>query len=208
VSDPSNEGFLSRWSRRKAQVRQGDEGPPVDRPLPAAPAPAAVPVAMPAAVPAGGAVPSPTKASEGGAAGTAPTHGPPTPPPTLEDVAQLSTSSNFARFVAPDVDPAVKNAAMKKLFADPHFNVMDGLDTYIDDYHTVEPLPKSMLRQMVQARVLGLLDDDLEDQQAQAAARAPAGPVDDPGPAVATTNEAPRPPEPTSTPGTEGDSPA
>jgi hypothetical protein len=28
----------------------------------------------------------------------------------------------------------VKNAAMKKLFADPHFNVMDRLDIYIDDY--------------------------------------------------------------------------
>ena len=53
---------------------------------------------------------------------------------------------------------------MKKLFADPHYNVMDGLDTYIDDYSTPDPIPKAMLRQMVQARMLGLLDDELEEQ--------------------------------------------
>ena len=69
-----------------------------------------------------------------------------------------------SRFVARDVDPEVKNLAMKKLFADPHFNVMDGLDTYIDDYNTPDPIPKSMFRQLVQARMLGLLDDELEDQ--------------------------------------------
>jgi hypothetical protein len=50
----------------------------------------------------------------------------------------------------------VKNAALKKLFADPQFNVMDGLDTYIDDYGKPDPLPERMLRQMVQARFLGL----------------------------------------------------
>ena len=54
---------------------------------------------------------------------------------------------------------------MKKLFAsDPHFNVMDGLDTYIDDYNKFEPIPKSMLRQLVSARALGLIDDELEEQ--------------------------------------------
>ena len=88
-----------------------------------------------------------------------------TPPlPTLADVAQLTRESDFSRFVAPNVDPSVKNAAMKKLFADPHFNVMDGLDTYIDDYNKFEPIPRSMLRQMVNARSLGLLDDELEEQ--------------------------------------------
>ena len=30
---------------------------------------------------------------------------------------------------------------MKKLFSDPHFNVMDGLDTYIDDYGKPDPIP-------------------------------------------------------------------
>jgi hypothetical protein len=33
----------------------------------------------------------------------------------------------------------VRNAALKKLFTDPHFNVMDGLDVYIDDYGKPDP---------------------------------------------------------------------
>ena len=51
---------------------------------------------------------------------------------------------------------------MKKLFSDPHFNVMDGLDTYIDDYGKPDPIPPSMLRQMVQSKFLGLFDDEDE----------------------------------------------
>jgi hypothetical protein len=72
---------------------------------------------------------------------------------------------------------------MKKLFTDPHFNVMDGLDTYIDDYGRADPIPKSVLRQMVQARMLGLLDDEMEEQPVPAGAAAhaelePAGDVE------------------------------
>ena len=63
------------------------------------------------------------------------------PPPTLDDVAQLTADSDYSRFVRSDVDDGVKRAAMKKLFADPHFNVMDGLDVYIDDYNKPDPLP-------------------------------------------------------------------
>jgi hypothetical protein len=57
---------------------------------------------------------------------------------------------------------------MKKLFSDPHFNVMDGLDTYIDDYGKPNPIPLSMLRRMNQAAVLGLFADESD-----AAAKAP-----------------------------------
>ena len=141
-----DDNFLSRWSRRKVLVQQGELPPPAPEPQPA-PVPPPLPVARGAAPPL--AVPPAPEAP---------------PLPTLEDVAQLTRESNFARFVAPNVDPGVKNAAMKKLFADPHFNVMDGLDTYIDDYNKFEPIPRSMLRQMVHARALGLLDDELEEQ--------------------------------------------
>jgi hypothetical protein len=85
---------------------------------------------------------------------------PPAPPPTLEDTATLTPTSDFTRFVAADVTPEVKSAALKKLFADPHFNVMDGLDTYIDDYNKPDPLPDSWLRQMVQSQLLGLFADE------------------------------------------------
>jgi len=49
---------------------------------------------------------------------------------------------------------------MKKLFADPQFNVMDRLDIYIDDYSQPDPLPAAMLRQMASARVLDLVPDE------------------------------------------------
>jgi hypothetical protein len=159
-------GFLSRWSQRKVQVRQGV--PPAVA-LPAAPiAPAAADVAPPAAkalwaegdgtnhsrqvaaAPALADTPAPADARPLG--------------PTLQDVEALTPESDYSRFVARDVDPLVKNSAMKKLFTDPHYNVMDRLDTYIDDYNTPDPIPKAMFRQLVQARMLGLLDDELEDQ--------------------------------------------
>ena len=98
------------------------------------------------------------------------------PAPTLEDVQALTPESDFKPFMARDVDPQVKNAAMKKLFSDPHFNVMDGLDTYIDDYSQPDPLPDSMLRQMVSAKFLNLFDDE-KTEPVEQAARDNAGPT-------------------------------
>ena len=147
-----DDGFLSRWSQRKVQVRQGEK---------VAPQPSVEPTAPPV-LPVRAEVSKP-EASPSNPQGERTAQAP--PPPTLDDVAALTKESDFSRFVAPDVDPGVKNAAMKKLFAsDPHFNVMDGLDVYIDDYNKFEPIPKSILRQLVNARVLGLLDDELEEQ--------------------------------------------
>ncbi len=53
-----------------------------------------------------------------------------------------------------DVDPSIKNAALKQMFKDPHFNVMDGLDTYIDDYSIADPIPEEMMKKLYQAREL------------------------------------------------------
>jgi hypothetical protein len=83
--------------------------------------------------------------------------------PTLDDVQRLTPESDFTGFMARGVAPDVKNAAMKKLFADPHFNVMDRLDIYIDDYSQPDPLPLAMLRQMTSAKTLNLFDDEPED---------------------------------------------
>ena len=93
--------------------------------------------------------------------------------PTLADVAALSTQSDYSRFMAQGVTPEVKNAALKKLFTDPHFNLMDGLDTYIDDYGKPDPLPAGMLRQMVQSQLLGLFDVEKEGDAADTAQAAP-----------------------------------
>jgi Protein of unknown function (DUF3306) len=146
VSPDSQDGFLTRWSRRKALVRQGEALP--EPALPAAPVPEPVPTVA-VATPSAAAV-----AEER-----------PPAPPTLDDVARLTQSSDYRRFVAADVAPDVRNAALKKLFTDPQFNVMDGLDTYIDDYGKPDPIPASMLRQMVQSQALGLFADEEKEPE-------------------------------------------
>lgn len=160
-------GFLSRWARRKAQVREGlaPESPP---PLPA---PVEAPVISPA--PRGAEAPVVAEAEQPAAA---------EPAPTLDDVATLTAESDFRRFVGHDVDPTVKNAALKKLFTDPHYNVMDGLDIYIDDYGKPDPLPEGMLRQMVQSQFLGLFDDEkkTDEPPAEAVAAAPTDLMEEP----------------------------
>lgn len=160
----ADDTFLSRWSRRKAQVRGG--AVPMVAPTDVAAQPAPAPLATPASptTPAGPIAAAPS-AIDAPAAASPQVE----PPPTLEDVARLTPDSHYGRFVQPGVDPAVKNAALKKLFTDPQFNVMDGLDTYIDDYGKPDPLPASMLRQMAQARVLGLFTDDEADGPPDAA---------------------------------------
>ncbi len=71
--------------------------------------------------------------------------------------------------MAGNVGPEVRNAAMKKLFADPHFNIMDGLDIYIDDYSKPDPIPESMLRQMTSSKFLKLFDTEEDEADAQKA---------------------------------------
>jgi len=75
-------------------------------------------------------------------------------PLTLDDVAGLTPESDYAPFVARGVDQTVQRSALKKLFSDPHFNVMDGLDTYIDDYNKFEPIPPEMLALLNHAKDL------------------------------------------------------
>ena len=142
MSGSDDDSFFSRWSRRKAQVRSGE---PVVEPVPAAPAVVAA-VAAPSAVP----VVSDPPVVEAA---------PVPPPPTLEDTQALTPASDFSRFVARGVSPEVRNAAVKKLFADPHFNVMDGLDIYIDDYSKPSPLSAADMAKMVSAQFLKLVDD-------------------------------------------------
>jgi hypothetical protein len=81
------------------------------------------------------------------------------PPVTLEDVEKIDRfDPDFSAFMRPDVDPAVQQAALKKMFSDPHFNVMDGLDIYIDDYSNPELLKPEMLKGLVQSELLGLFN--------------------------------------------------
>ncbi len=83
------------------------------------------------------------------------------PPMSLEDVEKIDRfAPDFSAFMKPDIDPAVQQAAMKKMFSDPHFNVMDGLDIYIDDYSKPDPIPSEMLKRMVQSDMLNIFRKD------------------------------------------------
>ena len=131
-------GFLNRWSRRKAEVKT--ESQPSSTEL-AKESPLDVPLA-------------PNQDAQEQA----------TPPPvTLEDVEKIDRlAPDFSAFMRPGVDPAVQQAAMKKMFSDPHFNIMDGLDIYIDDYSKPDPIPLEMLKRMVQTDTLNIFRKDPE----------------------------------------------
>lgn len=73
-------------------------------------------------------------------------------PPELPPVEELGMDSDYRGFFHPKVNEDLRRTALKKLFSDPHFNVMDGLDTYIEDYSKPDPLPAAMLAQLKQAQ--------------------------------------------------------
>jgi len=88
------------------------------------------------------------------------------PAPELPSVEELGMDSDYRDFFHPKVKEAVRRTALKKLFSDPHFNIMDGLDTYIDDYSINEPIPAEMLAGLKQAQ--NILAWAKEDQEAVA----------------------------------------
>ena len=80
-------------------------------------------------------------------------------------MARLTPESDYAAFTAPQVDARVRNEALKKLFfGDPHFNTGDGLDVRAEADCESERSPQARQRQILRARALGLLDDELAEQ--------------------------------------------
>ena len=156
-------GFLGRWSRLKAGEQLEPEKKPVEQTQQALTA-----------------KPEVQQASAD------------TPPPaTLDDVEKIDRfAPDFSAFMKPDVDPVVQQAAMKKMFSDPHFNIMDGLDIYIDDYSKPDPIPLEMLKRMVQSDMLNIFrkDGDEEADDAKTVAKVPPEPVEPALPLSAQTD--------------------
>jgi hypothetical protein len=96
------------------------------------------------------------------------------PPAPLPNVEELTPESDFRPFMDARVDPGTRREALKKLFADPHFNVPDPFEAYSDDYTKGEPIPMEMLKTLNQARKL--LFDEPDQNAAQAGAAEPAQP--------------------------------
>jgi len=65
--------------------------------------------------------------------------------PELPPLDQLTPDSDFKGFMHAKVKDSVRRAALKKLFADPRFNIMDDLDIYIGDYTEGETISPEML---------------------------------------------------------------
>lgn len=153
-----DEGFLRRWSRRKTETKLG-VAPAEEASTPLRPVTAVAPE------------PEPEQAPE---------QEPPAPVrlPTLDDVAALTGESDFSAFVARGVDGAVRRTALKKLFADPHFNTMDGLDVYIDDYTKPSPVSDAMLASLDHAKSVfrHLLGDEPDEEAPQPDGSAPEQP--------------------------------
>jgi hypothetical protein len=143
-----DESFLSRWSRRKREAGREEAGEPAPAPTPdgAAPQEPAAEAAAPGDAPI--------------AVTTAPAQSPADLPPELPPLESLDgLRSDYLAFLDKAVDEDTRRSALKKLFGDPHFNQMDGLDVYIDDYTQFEPLPAAMRLTLKHAREF-LLDSE------------------------------------------------
>ncbi|MGC8807061.1 MAG: DUF3306 domain-containing protein [Thiomonas sp.] len=175
TSRSGDSGFLSRWSRRKLQG--GADAAPAEPPTALAPADKGLESPVSAHPP-----PIPAPAVER------------PPAPTLEELAPLDHTADLTRFIASGVEEGVRRAALRKLFSDPQFNVMDGLDTYIDDYNTPSPVPPGLLARLKLTPNLGLAPPetaaaDLGPEQAVAACAMPTRTVPAPAGHAAAPSE-------------------
>lgn len=118
----SNESFLSRWSRRKAE-QQSDIPEADDVSAPAETLneqPAVAPEDLP-------------------------------PPPSDEDmpaIESLDESSDYSQFFSPNVSEALRQQALRKLFRLPEFNVRDGLNDYDGDFSQMPALSAEVAQQL------------------------------------------------------------
>jgi hypothetical protein len=103
-------------------------------------------------------------------------------PPVLPPTETLTFDSDFTAFFHPKVEEGVRRAALRRLFSDPHFNVMDGLDVYIDDYSRSEPIPAAMLAALNQAQRILDWSRDTEAEPEEQGAQKTTAPGCEPNP--------------------------
>lgn len=75
------------------------------------------------------------------------------PIPVLPPVEELKPDSDFKPFMDPRIDKGTRRAALKKLFADAHFNIPDPYEPYSRDFNE-DPIPDEILKTLDQARRL------------------------------------------------------
>jgi Protein of unknown function (DUF3306) len=156
----TSESFLSRWAKRKADMR-AEEAKSVDIPNtnPSTSVPFEAKISA-TAMPERGFVSNSNETTEAN--------------PPLPTIESLTQESDFSPFMGKDVASDLRNQAMKKLFTDPHYNMQDGLDIYIGDYTKSDPIPLEMLRKMTQSKALFLFEEEEKAEAEVAAALAAA----------------------------------
>jgi hypothetical protein len=122
---------LKRWSQRKRAAARTAPADPI--------APPATESIVPATTVAAETSPAPIVDSA------------PLPP-----VDSLTFDSDYSAFMQPKIAEETRRAALRKLFSDPSFNVMDGLDIYVGDYTQADPMPAGMLDKL--SAVYAMLD--------------------------------------------------
>ena len=120
---PQKEPFLTRWSKRKQEAREEEAR---EKPK--------------------------TETSAAQQPGTEEKRDGQSRPLELPPIEKLDYDSDYRAFLDPRVDEDTRRAALKKLFADARFNVIDEMDIYIDDYTKSDPIPPAMLASLKQAR--------------------------------------------------------
>jgi len=163
------EGFLTRWSRRKAQSLRGEELPePDDDDV----APPAAEAAEQAPVAAEEAVASPAEETAGA---------PPDALPELPPLDSLGADSDYSAFLGQGVPTDLRQKALRKLFHSPKFNIRDGLDDYDWDMSSPEPLGDIITAEMRYRvereleRLAGLDEDEQIPEDSPALAAVDAG---------------------------------
>ncbi len=152
-----SDNFLSRWSKRKLEAKEK----PVNNELP----PSDLKTESSSNLPAQSLQanqPKDIAVSTGSPTDSAGHNAPSEPPvPTEADLQGIELGGDVKAFLSDKVSADLKNKAFKALFSRPEYNVMDGLDIYIDDYNTFVPLTQEQIGKMTFSKQL-LSRPDLE----------------------------------------------
>jgi hypothetical protein len=132
-----DEPFLSRWARRKKESREGlseETAQTVELPAGQIPGPGAAEHELDAVA-----------TADDETAGTDRAEAPPLELPPLET---LTAESDFGAFMQPGVDGALRRAALRKMFRNPIYGIVDELDPYRADFAAFTPLGDTITSDM------------------------------------------------------------
>src|SRR5688500_6558235 len=104
-----------------------------------------------------------------------------TPVPQLPAIDKLTPESDFTGFMHPKVTDALRRAALKKLFSDPHFNIPDPYEPYSRDFTVGDPIPPELLATLKQAEQLVFGEKKEEGKAAEQEKTAEQPRPDEPG---------------------------